>query len=151
MLLTSSKARAFLLVMAGVLLGIPLGTLGLFRLTTEVAGTTMASSMTHYGLVDAEEHLGLARELSESDSAALRQRLMLLLGADLPFLQSACRNQDSIDHQSACSLLHSDVAYLRTHPFSTGRDEFDAMVHRIELTNQGCVESPASAGTSVHP
>ena len=133
---------------AGVLLGIPLGALGVFRLTTEAAGTTMAAFMTHHGLVDAEEHLSMVKEVTPTDSVALRQRLMLLLGADMPFLQSACRNRDSQVHRGACSLLQADVAYLHAHPSSTGHAEFDAMIHRIELTSQG---APASAGTSANP
>ncbi|ODV06506.1 MAG: hypothetical protein ABT19_15850 [Rhodanobacter sp. SCN 68-63] len=124
----SMRAWVASLVTAGVLLGVVVGGLGAFYLMSGSGGRILAAFMAHHALIDAQEHLSLARQLAQGNSAALRQRVQLLLGADLPVLQSSCSNRDAVDQESACSLLRADVQYLQAHPLATGNTAFDAML-----------------------
>lgn len=147
---SSRRAWVASLVAAGVLLGIVIGGLGAFYLMTGSGGRILAAFMTHHALIDAEEHLSLARQLEPGDSAALRQRIQLLLGADLPILQSSCRNPEAVDQGSACSLLRADVQYLQAHPLATGNAAFEAMLQRA-LPDGGEHPSPSMALPTSHP
>ncbi|MGN6237468.1 hypothetical protein [Dyella sp.] len=124
----SRRAWVASLVAAGVLLGVVVGGLGAFHLMSGSGGRILAAFMTHHALIDAQEHLSLARQLEPGDSAALHQRVQLLLGADLPVLQASCRNRDAVDQGSACSLLRADVQFLQAHPLTTGNTAFEAML-----------------------
>ena len=146
----SRRAWAASLVAAGVLLGVVVGGLGAFHLMSGSGGRLLAAFMTHHALIDAQEHLSLARQLKPGDSAALRQRVQLLLGADLPVLQSSCRNRDAVDQESACSLLRADVQYLQANPLAMGNAAFEAMLQSA-LPDGGGHPSPSMARPTPHP
>ena len=135
---------------AGVLLGVVVGGLGAFHLMSGSGGRILTAFMTHHALIDAQEHLSLARQLEPGDSAALRQRVQLLLGADLPVLQASCRNRDAVDQGSACSLLRADVQFLQAHPLTTGNTAFEAMLQSA-LEDGDEQPSPSMAHPTPHP
>lgn len=147
----SSNARTALLLAAGLAAGLLFGAVGMFYATAAFQGRVLSAFMTHHFLIDAEQHLGAARSLAPGDSVALRQRITFALVADLPFLQSACRNRDAIDRTSACSLLRAAASYLQMHPWSTGDADFDSMIQAIVVEPVGTGFAPASARTVAHP